>query len=70
MLTFMDQSGPIMFNVANEKPLSVNVGGKSKMKPIQSYGVKMLSIGFFTKPDQAVIWRGTNGCKSIEPNDF
>ncbi|MDE0598965.1 MAG: P-loop NTPase, partial [Dokdonia donghaensis] len=37
-------SVPIMFDVANERPLSVNVDGKSKMKPIESYGVKVLSI--------------------------
>ena len=40
---------PIMFDLANERPLSVNVDGKSKMKPVENYGVKVLSIGFFTK---------------------
>lgn len=58
-------SVPIMFDVANEKPLSVKVGGKSKMKPIENYGVKVLSIGFFTKPDQAVIWRGPMAAKAL-----
>lgn len=56
---------PIMFDVAMEKPLSVNVGGKSKMKPIENYGVKILSIGFFTQPDQAVIWRGPMAAKAL-----
>ncbi|NND88865.1 MAG: Mrp/NBP35 family ATP-binding protein, partial [Flavobacteriaceae bacterium] len=56
---------PIMFDVALERPLSVNVDGKSKMKPIESYGVKVLSIGFFTKPDQAVIWRGPMAAKAL-----
>src|SRR5690554_1274972 len=56
---------PIMFDVANEKPLSVKIGGKSKMKPIENYGVKILSIGFFTKPDQAVIWRGPMAAKAL-----
>jgi len=56
---------PIMFDVANERPLSVNVDGKSKMKPIENYGVKVLSIGFFTKPDQAVIWRGPMASKAL-----
>ena len=37
-------SMPIMFDVENEKPISVEVNGKSKMKPVESYGVKMLSI--------------------------
>lgn len=56
---------PIMFDVALEKPLSVNVEGKSKMKPIENYGVKMLSIGFFTQPNQAVIWRGPMAAKAL-----
>src|SRR5690606_40036386 len=51
-------SMPIMFDVEKSKPISVEVEGKSKMKPIVSYGVEILSIGFFTSPDQAVIWRG------------
>ncbi|QNJ97211.1 Mrp/NBP35 family ATP-binding protein [Constantimarinum furrinae] len=56
---------PIMFDVAMERPLSINVDGKSKMKPIESYGVKVLSIGFFTKPNQAVIWRGPMASKAL-----
>lgn len=56
---------PIMFDVAHERPLSVNVDGKSKMKPIESYGVKVLSIGFFTQPNQAVIWRGPMAAKAL-----
>ena len=56
---------PIMFDVAMEKPLSVTKDGKSKMKPIENYGVKMLSIGFFTQPNQAVIWRGPMAAKAL-----
>ena len=63
-------SVPIMFDVANERPLSVNVDGKSKMKPVESYGVKVLSIGFFTKPDQAVIWRGPMAAKALNQMIF
>ncbi len=56
---------PIMFDVAMEKPLSVNIDGKSKMKPVENYGIKILSIGFFTQPDQAVIWRGPMASKAL-----
>ncbi len=56
---------PIMFDVAEERPLSVTVNGRSKMKPIENYGVKILSIGFFTKPEQAVIWRGPMAAKAL-----
>ena len=61
---------PIMYDVANEKPLAVNVGGKSKMKPIENYGVKILSIGFFTQPNQAVIWRGPMAAKALNQMIF
>lgn len=56
---------PLMFDVASERPLSVDVDGKSKMKPIEQYGVKVLSIGFFTQPNQAVIWRGPMAAKAL-----
>ncbi len=61
---------PIMFDVASERPLSVNIDGKSKMKPVENYGVKVLSIGFFTKPDQAVIWRGPMASKALNQMIF
>lgn len=63
-------SATIMFDVVNEKPLSVNVDGKSKMKPVESYGVKILSIGFFTQPDQAVVWRGPMAAKALNQMIF
>ena len=63
-------SVPIMFDVAAERPLSVNVDGKSKMKPVENYGVKVLSIGFFTKPNQAVIWRGPMAAKALNQMIF
>ena len=61
---------PIMFDVASERPISVTVGGKSKMEPIENHGVKVLSIGFFTKPDQAVIWRGPMASKALNQMIF
>jgi len=57
---------PIMFDVEKERPLSIEVDGKSKMKPVENYGVKILSIGFFTNPDQAVIWRGPMASKALD----
>jgi len=63
-------SATIMFDIVHEKPLSVNVDGKSKMKPVESYGVKILSIGFFTQPDQAVVWRGPMAAKALNQMIF
>ncbi len=56
---------PMMFDVENARPLAETIDGKSKMKPVENYGVKILSIGFFTKPDQAVIWRGPMAAKAL-----
>ncbi len=63
-------SMPIMFDVAMERPLSINVDGKNKMKPVENYGVKLLSIGFFTQPNQAVIWRGPMASKALNQMIF
>ena len=63
-------SMPIMFDVESEKPISVTVDGKSKMKPVESYEVKILSIGFFTAPSQAVIWRGPMASKALNQMIF
>ena len=63
-------SQPLMFDVENEKPLAIDVDGKSKMKPVSNYGVKLLSIGFFTEKDQAVIWRGPMAAKALNQMIF
>jgi ATP-binding protein involved in chromosome partitioning len=63
-------SMPIMFDVENEKPISIDVNGKSKMKPVESYEIKLLSIGFFTSPSQAVIWRGPMAAKALNQMIF
>ena len=68
-----DVYGPsihLMFDVANAKPLSVNVDGRSKMQPVESYGVKILSLGFFTDANQAVIWRGAMASKALNQMIF
>ncbi|RLD27085.1 MAG: chromosome partitioning protein [Bacteroidetes bacterium] len=61
---------PIMFDVESERPLAVNIDGKFKMKPVENYDVKILSIGFFTQPDQAVVWRGPMAAKALNQMIF
>ncbi len=61
---------PVMFDVAEKKPSAVQANGKSKMKPVESFGIKILSIGFFTKMDQAVIWRGPMASKALNQMIF
>ncbi len=63
-------SMPMMFDCEIAKPISVIVDNKSKMKPIENYDVKILSIGFFTSPSQAVIWRGPMAGKALNQMIF
>lgn len=58
-------SMPLMFNVENEKPMPIEVNGKNMINPIESYGVKLLSIGFFADTDQAVVWRGPMATRAL-----
>ena len=58
-------SGPTMFDVADEKPQPVEVEGKTKIEPVEQYGVKVLSIGFFADPDQAIVWRGPMASRAL-----
>ncbi len=55
----------IMFGLQGSSPQAVNVKGKSKIKPLESYGVKLLSIGFFAQSQQAVVWRGPMASKAL-----
>ena len=50
-------SVPKMFQVEDAKPYSENIGGRDLIVPVEKYGLKLLSIGFFVKPDQATLWR-------------
>jgi len=58
-------SMPIMFDCRTEKPMLTEVDGKSFIKPVENYGVKLLSIGFFAELDQAIVWRGPMASKAL-----
>ncbi len=49
---------PKMFAIEDARPVAVEVDGRQLIKPIEQYGIKILSIGFFVDPDNALIWRG------------
>lgn len=51
-------SMPKMFGVEDARPSGVNKDGRQLIEPIEKYGVKLLSIGFFVNPDTATLWRG------------
>jgi len=51
-------SMPKMFNVEDARPYAVEKDGRQLIEPIEQYGVKLLSIGFFVSPETATLWRG------------
>ena len=59
-------SMPKMFHTEDCRPVSVEVNGRTLIEPIEQYGVKMLSIGFFVNPESAVIWRGGMASNAIK----
>jgi ATP-binding protein involved in chromosome partitioning len=58
-------SAPTMFDLVHEKPRVIDVDGKSVLEPIEQYGVKVLSIGFFAEINQAIVWRGAMATKAL-----
>ena len=61
-------SMPKMFNVEDARPYAVEVDGRQLIEPVEQYGVKLLSIGFFVSPETATLWRGgmaTNALKQL-----
>ncbi len=57
---------PKMFNVEKYRPSGHTVKGVEMIIPITNYGVKMLSIGFFVNPDDALVWRGPMATKALK----
>ena len=55
----------IMLDCINERPTTVEVDGKTLIKPVENYGVKLLSIGFFSEMNQAIVWRGPMASKAL-----
>ncbi|MCK4678563.1 MAG: Mrp/NBP35 family ATP-binding protein [Bacteroidales bacterium] len=49
---------PLMFGLVNEKPFVKEINGKTKVIPIERFGIHLLSIGFFVDDSQALVWRG------------
>jgi ATP-binding protein involved in chromosome partitioning len=58
-------SMPIMFDVEDEKPRTRDIDGKNYIIPVENYGVKLLSIGFFADTSQAIVWRGPMASKAL-----
>lgn len=59
-------SVPKMFQIEDARPYSENIDGRDLIIPIEQYGVKILSIGFFVSPEQATLWRGGMACNALK----
>jgi len=57
---------PKMFHVEDERPYAVKVNGRDLICPIEKYGIKLLSIGFFVAPDTATLWRGAMASNALK----
>ncbi|NNE55751.1 MAG: Mrp/NBP35 family ATP-binding protein [Flavobacteriales bacterium] len=56
---------PTMFDLVNEKPDVIDKEGKQYIEPLESHGVKVLSIGFFADVSQPIVWRGPMASKAL-----
>ena len=56
---------PIMFDVQKARPSGTMKNGKEMICPVEKYGVKLVSIGFFISPGQSLIWRGPLAAKGL-----
>lgn len=59
-------SVPKMTGTEELMPEAFQEGDKEVIMPIEKYGVKWMSIGYFAKPEQALIWRGPMACNALK----
>ena len=59
-------SVPKMFQMEDARPYSERIDGRDLIVPVEQYGVKVLSIGFFVSPEQATLWRGGMACNALK----
>ncbi len=59
-------SMPKMFDVEDARPYAVHVDGRDLIEPVEKYGIKLLSIGFFVSPETATLWRGGMAANALK----
>lgn len=59
-------SVPLMFGLEGTRPESVTINGQNKIVPVERFGIQLLSIGFFTDPNQPIPWRGPMATSAIK----
>lgn len=58
-------SGHIMLDCLDKRPTTIDVDEKNYINPVENYGVKLMSIGFFSEANQAIVWRGPMASKAL-----
>lgn len=58
-------SMPLMLDVLRDRPGAIEVDGTKRMTPVETHGLKLMSIGFFADPAQAIVWRGAMATKAL-----
>ncbi|MGE4587222.1 MAG: Mrp/NBP35 family ATP-binding protein [Mangrovibacterium sp.] len=59
-------SVPTLFNLKNEHPSASEHDGKTRIEPFVRFGIKVMSVGFFIDPAQAVLWRGPMASNALK----
>lgn len=59
-------SMPKMFQVEDARPYAESIDGRDLIVPVEKYGIKLLSIGFFVDPNQATLWRGSMASNALK----
>lgn len=59
-------SQPKMFGCEDARPILEEVGGRELIAPVERYGVRLLSIGFFVNPESPVLWRGSMASNALK----
>lgn len=57
---------PLMFDIELEHPTAIQKGDKTMIEPIEKYGVKVISVGFFVDPSKAILWRGPMASNALK----
>lgn len=57
---------PMMFDIELEHPIAIQKGDKTMIEPIEKYGVKVISVGFFVDPSKAILWRGPMASNALK----
>ncbi len=57
---------PTLFNIGQQHPETIEMDGKTRLLPFIRFGIKVMTIGFFVRPETAMLWRGPMVSKTLK----